>query len=67
VNNPDSILPQPPAGPQKTNPWVIVVLVLVLLCCCCAGAIGLLIAFGEPVLTALGITQSWLPGLIGIL
>ena len=59
--------PLPPAQPQKTQPWVIAILVIVFLCCCCAGAVGLLIAFGEPVLNELGIIQSWLPGLMSVL
>jgi hypothetical protein len=53
-------LPPAAAPPQKPKPWVIAVVVIVLLCCCCMAALGLLIAFGQPVLNSLGI-QSWLP------
>jgi len=42
-------------APQKTKTWVIVVVVIVVLCCLCFGAIGLLIAFGLPVLNELGL------------
>jgi hypothetical protein len=45
----------PPTAPQKTNPWIIVIAVTVLVCCSCFGAIGLLIAFGEPILHELGL------------
>ena len=50
----DTGTPLPPAVPQKTNPWIIVIVVVVLICCSCFGAIGLLIAFGEPILHELG-------------
>ena len=55
-------LPPAPAATGKTNPWVIGVVVIVLLCCCCIGALGLFIAFGQPVLNSLGI-RSCLPQL----
>jgi len=58
-------IPPAPAAPQKPHAWVIVVVVIVLLCCCCIGALGLLIAFGQPVLNSLGI-QSCLPNLTSI-
>lgn len=58
-------IPTAPPAPQKPNPWVIVVVVIVVLCCCCMAALGLLIAFGQPVLNSLGI-QSCLPNLTGI-
>ncbi|HEY5156831.1 MAG TPA: hypothetical protein VII93_02565 [Anaerolineales bacterium] len=58
-------LPPAPAPPQKPNLWIIAVVVIVLLCCCCMAALGLLIAFGQPVLNSLGI-QSWLPNLTSL-
>ena len=45
----------PPTAPQKVNPWIIVIAVIVVLCCFCVGAIGLLFAFGEPILHELGL------------
>jgi hypothetical protein len=54
----------PPSGPQKTNPWVIVIVVIVILCCFCVGAIGLLFAFGGPILNELGLLHAWLPTVI---
>jgi hypothetical protein len=45
----------PPTAPQKINPWIIVIAVIVVLCCFCVGAIGLLFAFGEPILHELGL------------
>ena len=58
-------LPPAPAPPPKPSPWVIAVVAIVLLCCCCIGALGLLIAFGQPVLNSMGI-QSWLPSLASL-
>jgi hypothetical protein len=57
-----SISPTP--APQNTNPWIIVILVFVILCCFCVGAVGLLFAFGGPILNELGLLHAWLPGLI---
>jgi hypothetical protein len=54
----------PPAAAHKTNPLVIVLLVLVLLCCFCIGALGLLLAFGGPLLNELGLLHSQLPALV---
>lgn len=54
----------PPTAPTKLQPWVIVVAVVVVLCCLCVGALGLLFAFGGPILTELGVLHSQLPGLI---
>jgi hypothetical protein len=51
---PDPTLPAP-AAPQKTNPWLVIILVSVVLCCFCIGLIGLLIAFGGPILNELGL------------
>jgi hypothetical protein len=61
-----------PAGPtgvalpttKGTSPWIIVIVIIVVLCCFCIGSIGLLFAFGGPILNELGILQSRLPGLI---
>jgi len=51
----------PLPAPSKTmNPWLIAVLVVVLACCFCIGVIGLLLAFGEPILHELGL-YTWLP------
>jgi hypothetical protein len=48
--------PLPPSSTsQKTNTWLIIFVVIVVLCCFCVGTIGLLIAFGEPILNELGI------------
>jgi hypothetical protein len=54
----------PPTAPQGTNPWIIVIVVIVMLCCFCVGAIGLLFAFGGPILNELGLLQSLVPALI---
>jgi cell shape-determining protein MreD len=54
----------PPSSPQNTNPWIIVILVIVILCCFCVGAIGLLFAFGGPILNELGLLHALLPTLI---
>ena len=49
---------QPPAAPQKTNPWLIVLVSCVVLCCFYLGATGLLFAFGGPILNELGLLQA---------
>jgi len=36
----------------------------VMLCCFCVGAIGLLFAFGGPILNELGLLHSLVPALI---
>jgi hypothetical protein len=59
----DTSLP-PPSAPQKTNPWIIVIVVVVMLCCFCVGAIGLLFAFGGPILNELGLLHSQMPAMI---
>jgi hypothetical protein len=41
--------------PRKLEPWVIVVVVIVVACCFCFGAIGMLLAFGGPILSELGL------------
>ena len=51
--------------PKKLEPWVIVVVVIVVACCLCFGAIGLLLAFGEPILTEIGF-RALLPILMSI-
>jgi hypothetical protein len=51
----------PPSAPQKANPWITVIAVFVVLCCFCVGAIGLLLAFGEPILNELGFLNALLP------
>ena len=43
--------PVPPPAPGKAKPWVIAVVVIVVLCCLCFGSIGLLLAFGEDLLS----------------
>jgi flagellar basal body-associated protein FliL len=45
---------------KGTSLWIIVIVVIVVLCCFCIGAIGLLFAFGGPILNELGILQSCL-------
>jgi hypothetical protein len=45
---------------KKPETWVIIIVVIVVACCCCFGAIGLLLAFGGPILNELGLT-SMLP------
>ena len=54
----------PAAAPPKTNPWIIAVVAIVVSCCFCIGAIGLLLAFGEPILKGLGLLQAMLPALM---
>jgi hypothetical protein len=49
----------PPASiPRKTNPWLIIIVGCVVMCCLCVGAVGLLIAFSEPILNELGLFQT---------
>jgi len=51
-------VPLPPSSAsRRKNPWPIVILVCVVLCCFCIGLIGLLIAFGEPILNSLGLNN----------
>jgi hypothetical protein len=52
------------AEPKKTNPWIIVIVAVVLLCCFCVGAIGLLFAFGGPILNELGLLHALSPSLM---
>ena len=52
---PEDISASPPPASQWRKPWIIVVLVVVLLCCFCIGLIGLLSAFGGPILKGLGL------------
>jgi hypothetical protein len=57
--------PLPPAtNPPNTNAWLFIIVGLVVLCCFCVGAIGLLIAFGKPILNELGLIHAQLPALI---
>jgi hypothetical protein len=51
----------PASAPKPINPWVIVIVVIVLVCCFCFGALGLLLAFGEPILQELGLISALLP------
>lgn len=55
-------IPAPPV-PQGTNPWIIVIAAIVILCCFCVGLIGLLFAFGGPILNELGVLHALLPTL----
>ena len=50
--------PSSPA-PQKLKPWVIVLAVAVVVCCFCVGVIGLILAFGDPILQELGLSASF--------
>ena len=61
---PGAALPPPAAPPTSLRPWIIVILVVVVLCCFCVGALGLLFAFGGPVLNELGLLHSQLPAWI---
>jgi len=54
----------PPTSPKKINAWIIVIVGIVILCCFCVGVIGLLFAFGEPILNELGLLHAQLPSLI---
>jgi hypothetical protein len=56
--------PIPVTSSQKTNPWIIIVVVIVLLCCFCIGIIGLLFAFGGPILNELGLLHALMPSLM---
>jgi hypothetical protein len=47
---------------KGTTPWIIVIVVIVVLRCFCIDAIGLLSAFGGPILNELGISEDCLPG-----
>jgi hypothetical protein len=53
----------PPVVAQRPNPWIIIIVVMVLLCCFCIGVIGLIFAFGGPVLNELGLLKALLPAL----
>ena len=55
---PEDISAFPPPAPQRRKPWIIVVLIVVLLCCFCIGLIGLLSAFGGPILKGLGLISK---------
>ncbi|HTX91352.1 MAG TPA: hypothetical protein VMC09_09050 [Anaerolineales bacterium] len=55
------IPPLPSPAPQKTNPWIIVIAILVVVCCGCFGAVGLLLAFGKPILDELGLSFHLIP------
>jgi hypothetical protein len=50
-----------PPGPAQLQPWAIVVIVLVVAGCACFGVLGLLLAFGDPILQQLGLTSLLLP------
>ena len=56
--------PIPVTSPQKTNPWIIIVVVIAVLCCFCIGIIGLLFAFGGPILNELGLLHALMPSLM---
>lgn len=58
------VSPQPPA-PQKLAPWIIIVVVIVVVCCFCIGVIGLLFAFGDPILHELGLSARLVSTLLG--
>jgi hypothetical protein len=55
----------PAAQPKKPETWVIVIVVIMVICCFCFGAIGMLLAFGGPILTELGL-NAVLPLLMAI-
>jgi hypothetical protein len=61
-----SVPPTMPAPqPKKLEPWVIIIVIIVVACCFCFGAIGMLLAFGGPILTELGL-NAILPLLMAI-
>jgi len=46
----------PPAPPKKSNnALAVVIAVVIVLCCGCFGALGLIIAFWQPILSELGL------------
>jgi hypothetical protein len=45
----------PAPAPKLTNPWIIAIVIIVVVCCFCFGALGLLLAFIEPILNELGV------------
>lgn len=57
--------PQPPEK-KKIPTATIVIAVIVLMCCCCFGMIGLLLAFGDPILSELGL-YGFVPPLVALL
>ncbi len=58
---PNMAVPQP----KKLEPWVIVIVVIVVVCCFCFGVTGMLLAFGGPILSELGLNAT-LPLLMAI-
>jgi hypothetical protein len=50
----------PTATKKKINPLIIALVAAVILCCFCVGAIGILLAFGKPVLDSLGLLNAHL-------
>ena len=58
MNEPDPVMTSsaPPAPPKKSNTALIAVIVaVIILCCGCFGALGLIIAFWQPILSELGL------------
>ena len=55
MNEPAGLPPVNPTAPAKIQPWAIILIVIAVLCCFCIGGLGLLIAFGEPILHELGL------------
>jgi hypothetical protein len=50
----------PASAPKPVNPWVIIIVVIVLVCCFCFGVVGLLLAFGGPILQNLVLISALL-------
>ncbi len=47
---------EPLASPKRSsNTVAYVIAAIVVLCCCCFGSLGLIIAFGQPILSELGL------------
>lgn len=55
MSTPAAVPPGHAPQPSKLPAWAIVVIIVVILCCFCGGALGLLIAFGDPILQELGL------------
>jgi hypothetical protein len=55
MNEPAAV-PPPAAQPLKLPVWAIVLIVVVILCCCCFGALGLALAFWDPLQQELGLS-----------
>jgi hypothetical protein len=64
MGEPTGAVLTPASTPPKTYHWLNIILGCVILCCFCVGAIGLLLAFGGPILNELGLLHARLPNLL---